>query len=205
MANQSSQFENILLPPVILAGLYSHSLVLIDHVAREMDLKPVFKTAIENESLQNEIEDFAEVAEPLPSYKSGEFLVNKLGDFNKQILVFVDDNTSLHLADTELELLGKMLQAIKLSFADIAIINIARQECRWDLVQQQMPARQVILFGVDPTGIQIPVRFPHFRVQQWNGIGFLFSPSLAEINQPSANQVTYKKELWKALQEMFVQ
>ena len=118
-------------------------------------------------------------------------------------MVFVSDKNSLHLSDAELELLGKMLQAIKLSFADIAIINIANQTCKWEIVQGILPAKQVILFGVEPTSIQIPVRFPDFRVQKWNGISFLFSPSLAQINHPSPNQVMYKKELWKALQEMF--
>jgi hypothetical protein len=204
MANQSSQFENILLPPVILAGLYSQSLVVIDHVASKPG-STALKTVKEAEPSLNQVESHIDKTETAFSYPDEKLLLNKLGDFKKQVLVFVDDKTSLHLADAELELLGKMLQAIKLSFADIAIINVADQDCPWESVQTQLPAKQVILFGVEPTNIRIPVRFPHFRVQKWNGISFLFSPALADINQPTANQVMYKKELWKALQEMFTQ
>jgi hypothetical protein len=205
MANQSSQFENILLPPVILAGLFSQSLVIIDQVESKAGTKPVLSSSNTAEPYLTQVENIIEIAEPRLSIQPDKLTVNKLGDFNKQVLVFVDDKTSLHLADAELELLGKMLQAIKLSFADIAIINLANQDCKWEFVQTQLPAKQVILFGVEPTSIRIPVRFPHFRVQEWDGISFLFSPALSEINQPSANQVMLKKELWKALREMFHQ
>ena len=201
MTNQSSQFDNILLPPVILAGLYSRSLVIIDNVT---DGSKTFPFQNPDLDLSNSYpKNTTEFAESEPVYESV-FSLNKLGDFNKQVLVFVSDKNSLHLPDAELELLGKMLQAIKLSLADIAIVNVANQTCNWEMIQTILPAKQVILFGVDPTSIQIPVRFPDFRIQKWNGIAFLYSPSLAQINKPSTNQVMYKKELWKALQEMFV-
>ena len=204
MANQSSQFEDILLPPVILAGLFSHSLVIIDRVNIEKehisDPPPFSKQAANFDLLPKEKKEESNVYLPIAEQSSP---LITLGDFRKNILVLVKDNTSVHLADAELELLGKMLQALKLSIAEIAILNIAKQACQWEKIHKQLPPKQVLLFGVDPADIQIPVRFPHFRVQDWNDISFLFSPALVEINKTSENQVHYKKELWKALQQIF--
>lgn len=203
MAHQSSQFEQISLAPVILAELFSQSLVIIDKVSKETPALPnkIPETNYPTQSIPALSDVF--IFQTPEENMVKEITVNRLGDFNKNVLVLVNDNKSLHLADAELELLGKMLQAIKLSFADIAIVNVANQGCTWENVHKQLPPKQVILFGVDPARVNMPVRFPDFRVQQWSGISFLFSPALAEINQPSANQVLYKKELWRALQEMF--
>ena len=203
MANQLSQFEDILLPPVILAGLYSQSLVVIDKVSKETKNNGdagTFKI-LAKENL--EISNSESISDKILKEDTVNLGLYSLGNFEKNILVLVNDKTSLHLADPELELLGKMLQALKLSFADIAILNIATQECHWEMIYKQLPTKRVVLFGVEPTDIKIPVRFPHFRVQRWSEISFLYSPALAEINSPSENQVIYKKELWKALQEMF--
>jgi len=207
MDHQSSQFEEILLPPVILAGLYSNSLVMIE----EPGLKPLERKknvlAVDEDSFLPSIAIEKQVEEPSAS---ASFLgnnpgrINCLGDFRKNILVFVTDPHSVHLSDNELDLLGKMLQALKLSLADIAVVNTCHQSIKWPQVIHNLPAKQVIFFGVDPSLIDVPIRFPHFRVQQWNNTSFLYSPSLVTINTPSAEQTTLKKDLWKALQEMFL-
>lgn len=205
MSRQSLHFEEILLPPVILAGLYSNSLVVID--------KPVIPAKTSREDIVNVLpvpgidapaKPTITVAEPQVDYElTANENIGKLGDFNRQILVLVNDSSSLHLAEAELETLGKMIQALKLSFADIAIVNTAHQKINWQTLQNQLPARQVILFGVEPADIQIPIRLPHFRVQTWSNIRFLYSPSLAEITMVRPEQQQLKMSLWTAIKELF--
>ena len=208
MQHQSSHFEEILLPPVILAGLYPNTLVVIKEpgLTKEKPLKNhVFPAAEEAKILEN-IAAPKEAVEPSAASLLEPMMQNHLtwlGDFNKNILVLVNDDTSVHLADSELELLGKMLQALKLSLADIAVVNAGRQNVSWPGLSSQLAASHIIFFGVDPSSIQVPIRLPHFRVHKWSNAAFLYSPSLASINTVSTEQNTLKKELWKALQELF--
>lgn len=188
----------------MLAGLYSQSLVVLADEA----IKPA---AIKyDHGVLAEVDPAIPImAEPAPLIVPEEKIdatlkISRLGNFEKQVLVFVTDNISLHLADPELELLSKMLQAVKLSLADIALINTAKQSISWNEVINDMPAKAVILFGVEPSSIGIPMRLPHFRVHRWNDASFVHSPSLADINAPSPDQTKWKKDLWKALQEVFI-
>ncbi|CAN5604235.1 hypothetical protein BH10BAC3_BH10BAC3_04000 [soil metagenome] len=209
MQHQSSHFEEIFLPPVLLAGLYPHTLVVIKEAslrggkAKENLFIPIKETAI-----LDDIVAPMEVVEPSATSVIEPALATQkhltwLGDFNKSILVLVNDSTSVHLADSELDLLGKMLQALKLSLGDIALVNTGRQMVSWPELTSQLAARHIIFFGVDPSSIQVPIRLPHFRVHNWNNATFLYSPSLETINKVSAEQTMLKKELWKALQELF--
>jgi hypothetical protein len=202
MQNQSSQFEEISLPPVMLAGLYGQSLVVI-----EKEIKTSPGRQHEPYVLPEEKDVAFTVAEEPAVYiedvAGDRQKVTWLGNFEKNILVFVSDESSLHLADPELDLLSKMLQAVKLSLADIALINTIKQPINWDTLLTELAAKTVIFFGVEPSSIGVPMRFPHFRVHRWNDASFLYSPSLAAINTSSADQNVLKKELWKALQEIF--
>jgi hypothetical protein len=207
MSHHSSQFDNILLPPGILAGMFSQSLVVIEkHQLTKTNQAPAEKaqpfkgssilkestvnTAIADESAQVYVQEKNEK-------------ISSLGDFARNILVLVNDPDHIYLGEAELDTLGKMLQALQFSFADIAIVNAAHQKTNWQILQQQFAAKKVVLFGVEPADIQIPVRFPHFRVQNWSNIHFLFSPSLAEINRETPTQKQTKMALWTAIKQLF--
>lgn len=205
MKHQSSQFEEILIPPVILAELFGNSIVLIEDEGTISSTKKkpgsLPKSVIIQEPAKNPGSKEVMAEPELPALQSQK--INWLGNFQKQVIILVDDRNAVHLGDEELELLGKMLQAVKLSLADIALVNTARQQIIWPELMNQLPALSVIFFGVEPSSIGVPMRFPHFRVQRWSNTLFLYSPSLTTINTPSPDQTSLKKDLWKALQEIF--
>jgi hypothetical protein len=203
MQNQSSQFEEILLPPVMLAGLYGQSLVVIEEEQIKSEGRKYADYVLSEANVTGASFVAEEPANSIVKDINPPQKTSWLGNFERQILILVTDNHSLHLSDSELELLSKMLQAARLSLGDIALINTAKQTINWDKVINELPAKTVIFFGVEPSSIGVPMRFPHFRVHRWNEVTFLYSPSLATINQPSEDQTKLKKELWKALQETF--
>ena len=206
MRNQSSHFEEILLPPIILAGLYANNLVIIEPSSSSLKkedkeiITPESKTYLPSVGIVMQVAESRELSLKEPGIEN---VISWFGGFKKNILVVVSDEHSVHVGDNELELLSKMLGALKLSVADIAIVNCCKNNISWPSLIEELPAKQVIFFGVDPLSIDVPIRLPHFRVHRWNDTGFLYSPSLATINTLSAEQTTLKKELWKALQELF--
>jgi hypothetical protein len=129
--------------------------------------------------------------------------LNWLGKFSKQVLVVVKDPSALHINDKDLELLGKIIGAVKLSMADIALVNAATHSLEYYALQQKLPASVAFYFGIAPVEIGAPLSFPQFQVQKWNNTTFLYAPSLAELNEPTANAVALKKELWAALKKIF--
>lgn len=126
-----------------------------------------------------------------------------LGSFNKKIMILVNDPTAVHLAENELALLTKMLEALKLSIADVALVNTARHAGNMAELLLALPATTVLLFGVEPFSMNIPMRFPYFQIQRWNDQVYVYSPSLLQLNTPSPDQVSHKKSLWITLQEVF--
>ncbi|MES2648648.1 MAG: hypothetical protein V4717_17360 [Bacteroidota bacterium] len=206
MDHQTSQFEEILLPPVLLAGLYSHSLVVIGESGIiQKKLQPKVLSQVREDDLIK-LSSTGTVEEPSSTNLLEPTIqqrISRLGEFNKNILVLVHDEKNVHLGEKELDLLSKMLQALKLSLADIALVNCGKQPILWPALTSELFARHILFFGVDPASIQLPIRLPNFRVHNWNESRLLYSPSLETINTISPDQTTLKKELWKSLQELF--
>ena len=57
----------------------------------------------------------------------------------------------------------------------------------------------IILFGVDPASLRLPLSFPHFQVQAFAGRTFLFTPPLGEMKDDKL----LKSRLWVCLKRMF--
>jgi len=202
MPHQSSHFEEIDIPALLLADMYPHSLVLIDPVENKRPAKPVFIAEMPAEA--------SFVAEPevdLPTIKPAPVAENqpiaKLGGFAKKILVLVNEEDVLHISDHSLELLSKMLAAVQLSLADIALINLAAQKLDLQHIHRELDAEINLFFGVEPSSMGLPMRFPHFQVQNWNNKMFLYSPSLRELNGSSEDQTNQKRNLWASLKVIF--
>ena len=64
---------------------------------------------------------------------------------------------------------------------------------------EQSNYKEVILFGVEPSAIELPLSFPHFQVQSFAGRSFLFTPSLGEMKEDKL----LKSRLWVCLRRMF--
>jgi hypothetical protein len=202
MSHQSSQFGEIDIPALLLADMYPHSLVLIDQVESKRATKPASTEEIPLESsilAEPKIELSTE--NPAPTTLSPP--IAKLGGFAKKILVLVNEENVLHISDHSLELLSKMLAAVQLSLADIALINLATQNIILQQIHQELDADIHIFFGVEPSSMGLPMRFPYFQIQNWNNKVFLYSPSLKELNGTAEEQTHQKRNLWASLKVIF--
>ncbi|MCU0376393.1 MAG: hypothetical protein MUF24_13885 [Chitinophagaceae bacterium] len=129
--------------------------------------------------------------------------VGYLGNFSKKVLVVVEDPTALHLNDSDYQLLAKILGAVKLSMADIALVNRAVYQLEYYSLNTQLPASVALYFGLEPYQIGAPLKFPAFQVQAWNHTTFLHAPPLGQLNQNTPEAVALKKQLWEALRKIF--
>lgn len=123
-----------------------------------------------------------------------------LGGNRRQVAVVVQHRGIPFLPDQELAFLTNILAACKLSIADIAIINFESME---ELVLQegleQLNSRQVLLFGVEPLAIGLPIHFPVFQLQQFSKRTYVQAPPLSEIE----NDKNLKQKLWNSLKSLF--
>lgn len=121
------------------------------------------------------------------------------GNNQKNILIIVSHQTVPFLHDEELSFLTNVLAACKLSMADVGIVNNhgAEQNDLQNLINAE--AKQVLLFGVEPLAIGLPINFPPFQLQPFNNRTYLHAPELSEVEDDK----TLKARLWSALKVLF--
>lgn len=124
--------------------------------------------------------------------------IQYLGNNQKNILVVVLHQSVPFLPDEELKFLTNILAACKLSIADIAIINHFNLDER-DIRNIIDSEKTVLLFGVDPLSIGLPINFPQFQLQQFNKRTYLHAPGLSQIE----NDKALKSKLWNTLKVLF--
>lgn len=122
-----------------------------------------------------------------------------LGNNQKKIIVIVFHQSVPILPDAELGFLSNVLAACKLGIADIGIINShgADQDDLQALIKEE--ANKVLLFGVEPLAIGLPINFPAFQLQPFNNRIYLHAPALSQIE----NDKALKGRLWTSLKAMF--
>ena len=126
--------------------------------------------------------------------------ISYLGNNQKKIAILVNSETAIYLPDEELNFLLGILTACKLSMADIALINLAKNTgLAYTTVTEQLNAEKIFLFGLDADALALPIQFPHYQVQQFNNQVYLLSLSLHELH---ANK-DEKMKLWNCLKKIF--
>ncbi|MGZ8537107.1 MAG: hypothetical protein ACXWV9_02535, partial [Flavisolibacter sp.] len=100
--------------------------------------------------------------------------VKYLGKNQKNILILVQQPFVPCLKDEELSFLTSILSACKLSLADIAILNSNGLPVETLENAIESDAKTVILFGLDPLSIGLPINFPFFQIQQFNKRMYLY-------------------------------
>lgn len=97
-------------------------------------------------------------------------------------------------------LLNAILSACKLDPTQLFICTDQEQlhYSFLDVVGAQQ-ATKVILFGLDPAHVGLPIHFPLFQIQAFQGVQYLHAPSLdaLEIDKQM------KMQLWQKLKQMF--
>ena len=123
-----------------------------------------------------------------------------LGDNRKNILLIVDHKDVTHLPDEEFRFLMEILTACKLGIADISLINLNNYPgTDYKQLAAHFKCRTVLLFGVEPVRLGLPMNFPHFQQQAFANITYLFSPALTELE----NDKLLKSKLWVCLKRIF--
>lgn len=126
--------------------------------------------------------------------------VKYLGKNARKIVLLVDNAVAPFLPDNELNFLTNILSACKMSLADVAIVNIhALQKDEVLTSIQFLDPKNVLLFGIAPLNIDLPINFPLFQLQPFNGCIYLYSPSLQELESDK----TLKSKLWNSLKNLF--
>jgi hypothetical protein len=124
-----------------------------------------------------------------------------LGSNKKRVCIVVADETAVYLADEQLGFLLGILSACKLNMEDVAIINFAKKsDLSYILLQQQLQAETLLLFGVTPRQLQLPLDFPYYQIQKFNGQLYLTALALQQLQQDKAE----KTKLWNCLKQLFL-
>ncbi len=161
--------DNIQLPPILLEQLFNKSLVAIE-------IKQMVKAAA--------------------SFKP----VNILGENKKAILILVNYNESVFLPEDELKFLIGILSACKLTLEDAGIVNIAKsKQLNYQIIEKEISCINLLMFGVLPKAIELPLDFPYYQLQNYNNHTYLSAPSLTELMKDKIE----KGKLWTSLKQLF--
>ena len=174
--------NNIDLSDAIIAELFSKSLI------GNLENTPV---SSEKPSLIKEI---------ALTDESNEKKFRVLGNNNRNILIILQYPDISFLPDHDLQFLSNILGACKLSLNDVAILNINNYpQISYKQLIPYFKSKVAILFGVTPVSIGLPLNFPDFQIQAFDGTSYLLSPSLHGMEDDKET----KSRLWTSLKRLF--
>lgn len=176
--------NHIQLNPSILAGLYKN------HLVESAGTAPAPVAALTT----------AKAETPIPAEKQTALSVKSLGNNERKVLILVNHPDMVFLPDEELKFLTGILAACKLSIADVAIVNL--HHCKGTGYKELLSffnSTRVLLFGLEPSAISLPMSFPDFQLQAFNGTTYHWSPDLGKME----NDRTLKTQLWNNLKKLF--
>ncbi len=123
-----------------------------------------------------------------------------LGDNQQRITIIVNAAPAMYLPDDELNFLLGILAACKLTMADVALLNCAKNpSLNYTGIREQFSAEKIFLFGIEPATIGLPLQFPYYQVQKYNDQVYLSSPALKILENNKAE----KTKLWACLKQIF--
>jgi hypothetical protein len=144
------------------------------------------------------------VAVPKPVKQEEPVAYKTLGNNKQQISVVVNCPNDVYVPEADLAFLTKMLGACKLNMADVAIVNYANAPIAIDKLKTQLQPKYLLLFGVEPGDIQLPISFPPFKEQPYAGTTYLFTPALSQLNLETEDAKLLKRKLWDCLKRLFL-
>jgi hypothetical protein len=123
-----------------------------------------------------------------------------LGENKKNILILVNYKHEKYVPEEDLAFFITMLSACRLSLADVAIMNLNKTpDPSYKDINSRLNSRIILLFGIAPSSLELPVDFPHFQVQSFNNCIFLYTPSPGDIKEDKI----LKSKLWVCLRKIF--
>lgn len=135
---------------------------------------------------------------PVAAVPEGPVKVKYLGENQKNIVLFIQNESEAYLNDELFNLLTNILNACKLGMQDIALVNIAQYTAMpFAAWQGTVPMKQAVFFGITPASLSLE-SLPAYQVLQVSGVQLLFSDDLPAINQDK----TLKGKLWNGLKTL---
>ena len=145
-----------------------------------------------NTLIQSEIQIREEETDP--------HIISHLGNNAKNILFLVNEPGVAYLNDEDMDSLTKFLNHCHLSMAVIAIVNFGiKGPVNREILKERFAPKVMIMLGVEPAAIDLPLLFPHFQVQPYDGCTYLASPSFSQI----AHDIELKRSFWNCLKKIF--
>jgi len=129
--------------------------------------------------------------------------IKSLGSNRSHITILVNTPGSPFLPDNQLAFLTKILEACRLTLADVAIVNNASTETNITTVKEQLAPKTVLLFGSEPSALRLPINFPPFKPLAYDGCTYLSSPGLDQLVSNTEESKLLKSKLWICLQTIF--
>ena len=178
------------LPNSVLVNLYKESLVLgVAPVNVDKKAQPSPTTEPENAIIAAE-------NDPIVPIKF-------LGEHQKKILVLVQDTSAVHLNERDFDLLTSILNACKLTIADIALINLANKNYSLHQILTQAPSEIVLIFDINPTQLKIKLPTKIYSPILLGETQLLFSNNLSNMQGIDQDSKIEKTKLWNALKLIF--
>lgn len=176
LKSQEVNFEKLILPSVSIAGLYSKSLIV------EQGEKSAKNTPGENK------------------INTG---YSFLGPNSARICLLVNLPGDKIVPEKQLTFIARLLSACKLSMEEVVVLNHYLQPIEVKKLKQQLNPDRILLFGLSPSEIELPVNFPMFMPQTYDGTTYLYAPSLTQLNQENEEGKLLKSKLWVCLRQVF--
>jgi hypothetical protein len=115
----------------------------------------------------------------------------------KETLVFVKPMPDADRA-AGMQFLTDILKACRLTMSDIALFE-GPGPGELDTLRTQCDPRTIILFGISPAQTGLPLHFPSFQVQEYDGMLLLSAPEISALREDKA----LKSRLWLSLKQIF--
>ena len=126
-----------------------------------------------------------------------------LGNNRRKVTILVQSPGIPFLPDNQLTFLTKILEACRMNIGDVAIVNNATAPVTIAAIKQQLTPTAVLLFGLEPTAIKLPINFPVFKVQPYDDCSYLSAPPLTQLVQQTEESKLLKSKLWVCLKTLF--
>lgn len=194
------QEPKTILPAAALVSLFKDTLVLPEmEIKSPENIEKALITAIGKEAIEstqlNEVVNEQKSTPPAP--------LKFLGDHLKKIMVIVNDSNAVHLNETDLGLLSSILNACKLTLADIALINTAQQPLSMHEMLNTLPSQLVLAFDLSAAQLKIKLPTTLYKPIVLGETHILFSSSLQSMQGADQTAKLEKSKLWNALKLLF--
>jgi hypothetical protein len=140
---------------------------------------------------------------PTPTPPAEPAVYKFLGNHRRKVTIIVDSPGAAFLPDDQLNFVSKILEACRMNVGDVAIVNHHTTPVAINTLREQLQPANIILFGIDPTTIRLPINFPAFKLQPYDNCTYLSAPPLEQLVGNTTDAKLLKSKLWVCLKTLF--